>query len=68
MLNVFPCHFIVTVLILSYALAQQIKKILSKHMKEEQTGYMQKRFIGFNLRHIQHIIDFTDLYKIRGAI
>ena len=29
---------------------------------------MKNRFIGFNLRQIQDIIDYADLYKIEGAI
>ena len=54
--------------LLSYALAQRLKKILPKFIKEDQTGYVKNIFIGFNLRQIQDIIDFTDLYKIEGAI
>jgi hypothetical protein len=33
-----------------------------------QTGYVKNRFIGFNLRQIQDIIDYADIYKIEGAI
>jgi hypothetical protein len=29
---------------------------------------VKNRFIGFNLRQIQDIIDYADLYKIEGAI
>jgi hypothetical protein len=29
---------------------------------------VKNRFIGFNLRKIQYIIDYADLYKIEGAI
>jgi hypothetical protein len=34
----------------------------------DQTGYVKNRFIGFNLRQIQDIIDYADIYKIEGAI
>jgi hypothetical protein len=40
----------------------------SKIINEDQTGYVKNRFIGFNLRQIQYIIDYADLYKIEGAI
>jgi hypothetical protein len=29
---------------------------------------VKNRFIGFNLRKIQYIIDYADLYKIEGVI
>ena len=44
------------------------KKLITKNINEDQTGYMKNRFIGFNLRQIQDIIDYADLYKIEGAI
>ena len=54
--------------LLSYTLAQRLKKILSKLINEYQTGYIKNRFIGFNLRQIQNIIDYSNIYKIEGAI
>jgi hypothetical protein len=54
--------------LLSYVLSQRLKKILPKLINEDQTGYLQNRFIGFNHRQIQDIIDFADSYKIDGAI
>jgi hypothetical protein len=53
---------------LSYVLSQRLKKILPKLINEDQTGYLQNWFIGFNHRQIQDIIDFADSYKIDGAI
>jgi hypothetical protein len=32
------------------------------------TGYIKNRFIGFNLRQIQDILDYSNIYKIEGAI
>jgi hypothetical protein len=52
----------------SYTLAQRLKKILPKFINEDQTGYIKNRFIGFNLRQIQDIIDYSNIYKIEGAI
>jgi hypothetical protein len=54
--------------LLSYTLAQRLKKILPKFFNEDQTGYIKNRFIGFNLRQIQDIIDYSNIYKIEGAI
>ena len=54
--------------LLSYTLAQRLKKILPKLVNEDQTGYIKNRFIGFILRQIQDIIDYSNIYKINGAI
>ena len=54
--------------IVSHVLAQRLKKILSKIINEDQTGYIKNRFIGFNLRQIQDIIDYADIYKIEGSL
>jgi hypothetical protein len=54
--------------LLSYVLSQRLKKILPKIINENQTCYLQIRFIGFNHRQIQDIIDFADSYTIDGAI
>ena len=54
--------------LLSYVLSQRLKKILPKIINENQTGYLQIRFIGFNHRQIKDIIDFADSYTIDGAI
>jgi hypothetical protein len=54
--------------LLSYTLAQRLKKILPKLINEDQTSYIKNRFIGFILRQIQDIIDYSNIYKINGAI
>ena len=54
--------------ILSHVLAQRWKKILSKLINEDQTGYAKNRLIVFNLRQIQDIIDYADIYKIEGSL
>ena len=45
-----------------------MKKVLPNIINKDQTGYIKNRFIGFNLRQIQDIIDYTDSYKVNGAI
>ena len=54
--------------ILSYTLASRIKKVIGKIINTDQTGYIKKRFIGFNLRQIQDIIDYADKFNVEGAI
>jgi hypothetical protein len=54
--------------LLSYTLAHRFKKILPKPINEDQTGYTNNGFIGFNIRQIQNIIDYSDIHKIEGAI
>jgi hypothetical protein len=54
--------------LISHVLAQRLKKVLPKIINVDQTGYVKNRFIGFNLRQIQDIIDYADIYKIEGAI
>jgi hypothetical protein len=52
--------------LLSYVLAQRLKKVLEKIVNNDQTGYIKNRFIGFNHRQIQDIIDFSESYT--GAL
>jgi hypothetical protein len=41
---------------------------MTQLINEDQTGYIKNRFIGFNLRQIQDIIDYADIYKIEGSL
>jgi hypothetical protein len=59
---------IVDLKLISHVLAQRLRKVLPKIINVDQTGYVQNRFIGFNIRQIQDIIDYADIYKIEGAI
>jgi hypothetical protein len=54
--------------LLSYVLAQRLKKVFEKIVNNDQTGYIKNRFIGFNHRQIQEIIDFAESYNVEGAI
>jgi hypothetical protein len=53
--------------LLSYVLAQRLKKVLEKIVNNDQTGYIKNRFFGFNHRQIQDIIDFAESYNIEGT-
>jgi hypothetical protein len=54
--------------LISHVLAHRLKNVLPKIINVDQTGYVKNRFIGFNLRQIQDIIDYADIYKIEVAI
>lgn len=54
--------------IIAYVLAQRLKPILHKIIHSDQNGYIKNRYIGFNIRQIQDIIDHTDKYNIEGAV
>ena len=54
--------------LISHVLAQRLKKVLPTIINVDQTGYVKNRFIDFNLRQIQDIIDYADICKIEGAI
>jgi hypothetical protein len=49
--------------LLSYVLAQRLKKVLEQIVNNDQTGYITNRCIGFNHRQIQDIIDFAESYN-----
>lgn len=42
--------------------------VLPKIMLTDQKGYIQNRYLGFNIRQIQDIIDYPDIFKLDGAI
>ena len=54
--------------ILARVLAERLQKILPKIISLDQQGYIKNRFIGYNIRQIQDIIDYTDALDIEGAV
>ena len=54
--------------IIAYSLAQRIKPVLAKIIHSDQNGYIKNRYIGYNIRQIQDIIDYADKFNIEGAI
>ena len=48
------------------AIAHRISKILPTIVKEDQTGYVQGRYIGQNIRLITDIMKVTELESIPG--
>ena len=58
----------VDVKILAYTLAERLKKVLPQIIHSDQKGYVKNRYIGFNIRQIQDIIDHSEKFNIEGAI
>ena len=54
--------------IIAYALAQRFKKVLPLIISNDQNGYIKKRCIGFNIRQIQDIIDYSEHLKAFDSI
>ena len=54
--------------LLAYSIAQRIKNILPKIINSDQNGYIKNRYIGYNIRQIQDIIDYSEQFKVDGAV
>ena len=54
--------------LMAYALAQRLKMVLSKIIHSDQNGYIKNRYIGFNIRQIQDIIDYSEKFNIDGVL
>ena len=54
--------------LIAYTLAQRLKPVLSKIINSDQNGYVKNRYIGFNIRQIQDIIDYSETFNIDGAL
>ena len=49
-------------------LAKRLQKVLPSIISSDQQGFIQNRYIGFNIRQIQEIIDYTDELDLEGTI
>ena len=54
--------------ILAHALANRLKKVISKLIHTDQSGYIKGRTISTNIRLIQDVIDFFEENETDGAI
>ena len=54
--------------ILARVLAERLQKILPKIISLDQQGYIKNRYIGYNIRQIQDVIDYAETLDIEGAI
>jgi hypothetical protein len=53
---------------IAYNIAQRIKPLLHKIINSDQNGDINNRYIGFNIRQIQDIIDYADTFIVDGTI
>lgn len=49
-------------------LAKRLQKVIHNIVSLDQQGYIKNRYIGYNIRQIQDIIDYTDILKLDGII
>ena len=54
--------------IAAHALAARLKKVMPKIINTDQNGYIKNRFIGFNIRLIQDIIDYSEKFNLDSCI
>ena len=52
--------------ILSKALARRMENVLPKLVHSDQTGFVNGRYIGQNVRLLNDIMDYTDIKKLPG--
>jgi hypothetical protein len=54
--------------IVAKILAKRLQTVLPKIISQDQQGYIKNRNISFNIRQIEDIIDYTELFDLDGAI
>ena len=54
--------------ILTKGLASRLKKVLPSIIDHDQTGFLEGRYIGENIRTISDLIDYTSLKDMPGII
>ena len=54
--------------ILAKCIANRLIKVLPEIIKEDQNGFIQGRFISYNIRKLEDIIQFCDSHNKSGII
>ena len=54
--------------IIARVLAHRLQRVISKIVSTDQNGYIKNRFIGFNIRQIQDIIDYAEDINLDGIL
>ena len=54
--------------IAAHALAERLKTVISKIIDTDQNGYLKNRFIGYKIRQIQDIIDYSEKFNIDACV
>ena len=54
--------------IIARVLAHRLQRVISKIVSTDQNGYIKNRFLGFNIRQIQDIIDYAEDINLDGIL
>ncbi len=54
--------------ILAKILADRLQKIIAKLVHSDQNGYIRGRYIGYNIRVLTDILEYSDKYKLEGLL
>ena len=54
--------------ILTKVLSNRLQKVIHKLISTDQSGYIKNRYIGYNIRSINDIINYTHLTKTPGIL
>lgn len=54
--------------IAAYVLATRLKPLMENIIHTDQNAYIKNRFIGYNIRQIQDIIDYAEQFNIDACI
>ncbi|PJE77613.1 hypothetical protein CI610_03460 [invertebrate metagenome] len=54
--------------IAAYVLASRLKPLMKKLVSTDQNGYIKDRFIGYNIRQIQDVIDYSEKFNIDSCL
>ena len=54
--------------ILAFVLALRVQKVMKNTISDDQSGYIKNRFIGYNIRTIQDLIEYCDKFNKKGVL
>ena len=54
--------------ILAFVLAMRVQKVMPSLINNDQTGYIKDRFIGFNIRTVQDLIEYCNKFDKMGVL
>ncbi len=49
--------------ILAFVLANRLHRVLDKIISKDQNGYIKKRYIGYNIRLVEDMIEYAEQYN-----
>ena len=54
--------------IIAFILARRLQTVIKAIVNEDQSGYIKGRYIGYNIRMIEDLVDFTEYFNLMGCI